>query len=55
MKKIAITFILVAFVSAGIFQSTFREPKRLESILEAQSYTMPAVDLFPHVVDLVPY
>ena len=55
MKKIAITCILITGILTGVFQSTYKQPERLESILEAQSHTMPAVVLFPHVVDLVPF
>ena len=55
MKKIAITCILIAGILTGIFQSNFKQHEIMESILEAQSYTMPAVDLYPHVVDLVPF
>jgi hypothetical protein len=55
MKKIAITCILIAGILTGVFQTTFKQPEIVESILEAQSYTMPAVDLYPNVVDLVPF
>lgn len=55
MKKIAITCILIAGILTGVFQSNFKQTERLENILEAQSYTTPAVDLYPQVVDLVPF
>jgi hypothetical protein len=55
MKKIAITFILITGILTGVFQSTFKHSERLKSILETQSYTMPAIDLYPHVHDPVPF
>lgn len=55
MKKIAITCMLIAGILTGVFQSTFKQPERVESILEVKSYTMPAVDLYPQVVDPVPF
>ena len=55
MKKIVIICILITGILTGVFQSTFKQAKGLENILEAQSYTIPAVDLYPHVVDLVPF
>lgn len=55
MRKIAITSILIAGILTGVFQSTFKQSEKVESILEVQSYTMPAVDLYPHVLDPVPF
>jgi hypothetical protein len=55
MKKIAIMCILLAGILTGVFQSTFMQPEGLENNVETKSYTMPAVDLYPHVVDLVPF
>ena len=55
MKKLAIICILIAGILTGVFQSTFKHSERAKSILESQSYTMPSVDLYPHVVDPVPF
>ena len=55
MKKIAITCILIAGILTGVFQSNLKQHEIMEIMLEAQSYTMPSVDLFPHVVDPVPF
>ena len=55
MAKIAITCILITGLLTGVFQSNFDQAVRLEHILEAQSYTMLAVDIYPHVVDPVPF
>ena len=55
MKKIAITCILIAVILTGIFQTTFKQPESVESILEVKSYTLPTVDLYPQVVDPVPF
>ena len=55
MRKIAIASILIAGILTGVFQSTFKQSEKVESILEMQSYTMPAVDLYPDVLDPVPF
>ena len=55
MKKIAITCILIGVIVTGIFRSNLKQHEKMERILEAQSYTTPAVDLYPQVVDPVPF
>jgi hypothetical protein len=49
MKKIALSFILLTCILAGIYHSNFRQHQALESILESQSYTIPMVNSFTQV------
>ena len=47
MKKIAITFILLTCIVTGVLHSNFGQPEHIGTLLTEQSYTMPAIDIYP--------